>query len=390
MSQNTMGLMSGVLRINKTGSFNFYYSYNNIILTEINNIQGPNQIIVYPGPCSEKNNNTELNNFRLGENAFLAINCYDENNNKIFKGGEIFKTTINAIIQSSGVYTKIATKFVDNGNGSYNINFIPLYPGNYTIGITLASKGTQYGPIITKTIDSTQPCDSDKPIRCPNNNTECQKNFIDCYQKNSCSNQPLTPISCLVNNRSTCVKSQVECDCPVGYIKCDYMNVCVPISKDFLCSFNLQLDCKKLFPKKPYFCPDGICRASKDDCPSQRVCPYGLNLCPDLSCQKDRSNCNSYDDCHGDQIKCPDQTCVKNQKDCPSLITCSDPNKLVCPDGKCVSSDIECAAVPVCNPPINILCSINTCSNNINNCPKSVTCGHGKSLCSDIICKDSC
>jgi len=332
---------------------------------------------------------SQLSKVQPGENTYFLINCYDLFNNKISKGGEKFDVSINVLVTQSLVSTSINSIITDNGNGSYKVEFIPVYAGSYSVGIVLKSNNNLYGNITSFEIKSSF-CPPEMPVRCANDPTKCVKNGIDCIEKNPCATTPAKPISCLVNKQTACVASQVFCDCPDKYIKCDYMNTCVPEDKDYLCSFNLELNCLKQFPGKPYFCPDGICRATAQDCPAQRVCPLGYNLCPDLSCQKDRANCSNYEDCTGNQIKCPDQTCVNNQKDCPSIITCSKPGQFVCPDGRCVSTDLECNPIPVCNAPNNILCPSNSCSNSITNCPKSVACGHGKSLCSDINCKDSC
>jgi hypothetical protein len=392
VAQNVNGRISGSISIFKTGTFNFNYIYDGITLPVINNSQGPFQISIYPTVCSEKfpvTDMTQLSKVEPGENTYFLINCYDLFNNKISKGGEKFDVSINVLVAQSLVSTSINSIITDNSNGSYKVEFIPVYPGSYSVGIVLKSNNNLYGNITSFEIKSSL-CPAEMPVRCANDPTKCVKNSIDCIDKNPCATTPAKPISCLVNKQMTCVASQVFCDCPDKYIRCDYMNTCVPEDKDYLCSFNLELNCLKQFPGKPYFCPDGICRATVQDCPAQRVCPLGYNLCPDLSCQKDRANCSNYDDCTGNQIKCPDQTCVNNQKDCPSIITCSKPGQFVCPDGRCVSTDLECNPIPVCNAPNNILCPSNSCSNSITNCPKSVACGHGKSLCSDINCKDSC
>jgi len=207
----------------------------------------------------------------------------------------------------------------------------------------------------------------------------------------------MTPFSCMVKeldaNKESCVASQKDCDCKTGQYKCPITKVCVDDDKKFLCPFNLPINCltsKNISSKSPHRCPDGICRKSEKECSSPRVCPIGYIMCPDLSCRTDYKDCIQYETCGINDIRCTDQSCVTNQKDCPSTITCSKAGQVVCPDGECVSNEIYCRPLPTCNAPNSILCSNNVCVSDVKNCPKTISCGHEKALCEDIVCKDQC
>jgi hypothetical protein len=227
-------------------------------------------------------------------------------------------------------------------------------------------------------------------VACPNNNKKCVSNPIDCIEPtNNCmKTNPAKPFSCNVNKVQSCVKSQIECDCPDGKVKCVLTGACVD-NEDY-CPFNMPIDCANLYPQTPYFCPDGICRKNAQTCYSMRACPIGFTLCPDLSCRKDLSQCSKINLCDKSSIKCLDQSCVKDQKDCPNLVTCPKQGQLVCPDGSCVDNEVNCKPLQVCNAPNSILCPNNTCVSKIENCPKSISCGHSKALCDDLVCRETC
>ena len=58
-------------------------------------------------------------------------------------------------------------------------------------------------------------CNGTNPIFC-NNDYKC--NILECFDPpNNCDID--TPFKCRVNGIETCVKSQIDCDCPIGYIK---------------------------------------------------------------------------------------------------------------------------------------------------------------------------
>lgn len=93
-----------------------------------------------------------------------------------------------------------------------------------------------------------------------------------------------TPFKCPVNGTLTCVKSQVECDCPQNWIKCDYMKYCVPEVKPWMCPTFQKINCARKYGENYILFPDGICRLKDDPPPSQIVCPIGKVLCANLSC----------------------------------------------------------------------------------------------------------
>ena len=198
-----------------------------------------------------------------------------------------------------------------------------------------------------------------------------------------------TPFLCKVNGVEKCQASQNDCGCPTGMERCGYMNVCVFKEYIDMCPFTLPVNCKK-YGANYELCGDGICRLSKDYKPNQRVCPIGFILCPDLSCRSSYDECLTYENCKDNEIRCNDQTCVTDQKYCPSTITCSSPGMKVCSDGTCVENEIECSRLPKCPENTPILCNNNSCVADANSCPKSVSCGHGLSLCSDLICRENC
>ena len=183
-----------------------------------------------------------------------------------------------------------------------------------------------------------------------------------------------------------------ECEVK-GAKKCGYMNEAYPEDKseDDFCPYSFPLDCRRKYPNYPVLCPDGICRTSESLKPNQRVCPIGKILCLDLTCADSIDKCyNEWPECSLIQIRCPDQSCVDDQKNCPTTITCANESDVVCPDGTCVKNEIYCAKLKNCPEETPYLCSDNSCATKPESCPHSSACGHGKSLCSDLICRESC
>jgi hypothetical protein len=196
------------------------------------------------------------------------------------------------------------------------------------------------------------------------------------------------PFRC--DESSECVDSMTKC-VPEDAKQCPYMNASYPEGKSYLCSYYLPLDCKRKYPNYKQLCPDGICRKSQSLKPNQRVCPIGKILCADLTCKDNINECyNDWEECSDTQIRCPDQSCVDDQKNCPTTITCSKSTDFVCPDGTCVENEIYCSKLKTCPDETPYLCTDNSCANKPENCPHSVACGHGKSLCSDLICRTEC
>ena len=390
--ENKIGQLNGSLKIYKAGSYRVKYIYYGVEVTNMDYSKGPYDITIIPEVCNSKFpelNMTPIEKAITGIPTSFTISCKDVYGNRISTGGEAFNVMINVSVGEEGkISSDVKTKITDYLNGNYKVEFVPPLAGEYSLTIDL--RGEIYEGNKKFTILDNN-CPKTTPIVCPNKLDSCVADPFECIEKPAGYDCPsVLPFSCLVNNEKKCVKSQTECDCPPDMFRCEYMNICVPNDKPYLCSYSVQIDCKNLNSLWTLG-KDGICRENENDNPSQRVCPIGFLLCPDLSCRDSYSKCPNYDDCISQtMIRCPDQSCVKDQKDCPSTITCSKPNQVVCPDGTCVESELKCKSLPKCIAPNSILCPDNTCVSDIKNCPKSVSCGHGMSLCNDIICKNTC
>ena len=328
-------------------------------------------------------NQIQNENSILGEKITISLKCSDKFGNKLKSGGENF--TAYGFYESNGKYTTFELEIKDNENGEYIFSFLPSNSLEYTIIIY------QNNNLFKETIIKygSANCDENYPIFCPNKN-KCVKNKYDCLDNNNCPNEK--PFYCKKNNNYTCVESQTECDCPENYIKCGFMNYCVPENRKDMCPDNLisNVNICSIFKNFPQLCVDGICRKSLELEPTQKVCPIGNVLCADLSCRKNYDECFVSEKCKENQIRCIDQTCVDDVSDCPSTVSCGQSGNYVCPDNKCVSNEIECDALPVCNEDKPYRCHDNNCANEQKNCIKSVSCGHKMALCSDLICRTSC
>jgi hypothetical protein len=78
------------------------------------------------------------------------------------------------------------------------------------------------------------------------------------------------------------------------------------------------------------------------------------------------------------------------KKNCPTSITCPNVDDYVCPDGTCVENEIYCTKLKTCPDETPYLCSDYSCAKNPESCTHTVACGHGKSLCIDLICRETC
>jgi hypothetical protein len=315
LSENTNGLINGSLKIFTANNYIVQYLYKGSSLNSIDASRGPFDINIVPQSCSPKNPTVivdKLAKATTSSPTYLDVKCKDVYGNVINTGGEIFRIFITVNIEQSKTSTDVKSKLTDNNDGSYRVEFVPPLSGTYNLIIDL--KGDIYYTYKFPIKDNV--CPKETPNRCPNNSEKCVANLVDCIEnRGSCTTD--APFFCKVNGKETCVKSQTECDCPAGMTKC-FPNICVPSNKEYMCSFSLPISCSKLFPRAKVLCPDGICRASINDCPSQKVCPIGFFLCPDLTCRDDISKCAPYDDCpKKSMIRCPDQTCVNDQKECP-------------------------------------------------------------------------
>lgn len=388
-SEKSTGQIDFTVKVNKSGPYRFIYGYNKEDFFHVDTSNGPLDIVIRPGSCSRNNPQidiSQLNTIYTGDVAQVVVRCVDDFKNKIGIGGEKFSGIINVSASSTNISSQVNSNVTDNKDGTYTISFTPQIEGKYDIIATLDNK--KYGNLETVEIKDYS-CQKDKPVKCPNNPKICSASPYDCIEpKNDCPTG--TPFKCKIKGNEQCTSSQKDCDCPDGQVKCPISGVCVDSNKQALCPFNLPINCAKLFPTTPFRCPDGICRKNDKECPSQRVCPIGYLMCPDMSCRKDSSECFKYEPCGPEDVKCMDQTCVTNQKDCPNTITCPKKGQFVCPDGECVDNEVFCKPLPKCTAPNGILCPNNTCSSSVENCPKTISCNHGKALCQDIICREQC
>ena len=332
--------------------------------------------------CSSSNlYKDQLSSAIAGEEITFYLQCIDKFGNLVKRGGEQF-TSDNYYI-SNGRYTSFPIKIKDLKNGNYSFNFIPTAEGYYTISIFLDDKLFEE---LSFEVSKLQ-CGGSTPFLCPNKNL-CVSNRRKCIEPaNNCPEE--APFLCKVNFFEKCVKSQTECDCPFGFVRCDYMKYCVPMDRLDMCpnfSHITQKSCQKLkqFNK---LCRDGICRLTYDLSPTQKVCPIGKVLCADLSCRDSYYDCEVSDFCKG--FRCPDQSCVSDYRDCPSTISCQN-KKYVCPDGTCVDSEIECEPLPICPADKPFRCHDNLCVKNKYSCSKNVACGQRMALCKDLICRTNC
>ena len=325
----------------------------------------------------------ELDSAIIGKDVTFYLQCIDKLGLTIKRGGESF-TSDNYFI-SDGKITSFDLKINDLKTGNYSFNFIPFSEGNYFIKIYLDDElFLKFDFNIEK-----MRCKDSTPFLCPNKN-KCVSNRIDCIEpKNNCPEN--TPFYCKVEKTEKCVESQTECDCPSGYIRCDYMKYCVPEDRPDMCSDFSGISentCQKMKQFKN-LCSDGICRLNKDLSPTQIVCPIGKVLCADLSCRDNYDECAISDFCPEGQIRCPDQSCVEDYTECPSTISCQD-KKFVCPDNSCVDNEVECDALPNCSGDEPYRCHDNLCVKDQYSCVKNVACGQKMALCNDLICRISC
>ena len=372
------------------GDYKFEYLYNQKTISA-NVDKGPRQVTFVSGECSAENPQViypSENDTDVSITYEYTIICLDKYGNKVSKGGAKFTSEISLYIEESQNTINIEAKIDDKGNGTYIISFIPPLLGGYSIYTYL--DGNKYSELEFNLTEK----EYDEKYTCPNDRKKHVNDLRDCIPKeNRCDidNQKIDkPFKCS-EEANECVDSMTKCDAPKGAKKCIYMNALYPEGKEYLCSYSLPLDCKRKFTNYRIICDDGICRKSKALQPNQRVCPIGKVLCADLTCKDSVDECyNDWPECGSTQIRCPDQSCVDDQKNCPTTITCSNPDDYVCPDGTCVENEIYCSRIKTCPDEIPYLCSDNSCATQPENCPHTVACGHGKSLCSDLICRESC
>ena len=378
------------ISIHIVGSHQLHIFYKGEEVEKINNFkENLPKFTILTGPCFAEDNThfdlTPLEDAEVKLKAHFTFQCYDIFDNKITKGGEKF--TVKGDYLSTSNQGEIIpldnAKVVDNGDGSYNVEFVPNMKGTYLFNI-LAGK-EKYGEEVKFVLKEFQ-CTETNQILCPNKRM-CVENIIECIDPpNNCSES--TPFNCTVKGKYTCVKSQVYCDCPEGFIKCDIMNYCVPEDRPDMCPyfFERYFYCKEKHLTENY---DGVCR-EEDSGPNQRVCPIGKVLCADLSCRDNYKQCVVTDVQPYDKNRCIGQQLVTLAEECPSSITCESKDEFVCPTGKCVKNELECPSLSNCDEDYPYLCQNNVCAIDFKSCPEAISCGENKLMCPDNICREKC
>ena len=375
--------------IHLVGSYQLHIFYKGQEIEKVNNFkENLPKFTILTGPCFAENNNNfilpQANETEVKEQIIFSFQCYDMFKNKITKGGEKFTVKGEYLTNTNDgdVIPYDGAKILDNGDGSYKVEFIPDMKGIYFFNLLIGKE--KYGEEITIKVTDLE-CNHSQ-IVCPNKR-KCVDDILECIDPPS--NCPISkPFNCTVNDKYTCVKSRTECDCPENYIKCNLTNYCVPKKRRDMCPIfkykqaSCQVDNLKMNK-------DGICRKEQSG-PNQRVCPIGKVLCADFSCR------DNYDQCIVTQRRpkkmqrCLGQDIVRNADDCPSSITCSSKDEFVCPTGECVTNEIYCPKLTKCNKNYPYLCQNNICAKDAKSCPHSVSCGRNKLLCKDNICRESC
>ena len=380
------GELNYELNIHKIGQYQLHMYYNGEEIKTVNNGQSLPIFIMEAGPCyAEDNSNIDLTNINgiiSPKPVYFDFQCYDIYNNIITKGGENFK--VSGDINSNTGSLKISDLQVeDNDDGTYTVSFAPDEIGTYIIRIF--NDDEKYGEDITFNFDR-KTCSGSTPVLCPDN--VCKENLYQCITPpNNCDK--LTPFKCKVNGTEQCVKSQTDCDCPEGYYKCSYMHYCVPKNRTDMCARFLPANCNGYKGNYKSYA-DGVCRPIGGADPNQIVCPVGKVLCADLTCQDNYTLCKESGIVPPGRIRCVDQSTAKSANECPSTINCLDPNDVVCNNGQCVDNEIKCKPIKECPLSYPYLCSNNVCAKSFYDCSKGISCGVGRALCSDSICRDSC
>ena len=388
-SEKISGQLQFEVSIHIIGSHQLHLVYNNTEIFKVNKVEDLPVFTILPGPCRAENNEhidlSTLDSVQKYDNAYFTFQCYDIYNNKITHGGEKFTVSGKAIYKGND-YPVNTAEVYDNEDGTYTITFIPEVEGTYFFNLLVGKE--RYGEEIKWILNKTE-CSGENSVLCPNSN-RCVSQLNKCITPpNNCSIDK--PFECKVNGTVMCVKSQTDCDCPLGYYKCTMMNYCVRNDRSDMCPY---------FPQPKSFCKtidkslkifkDGICRLTTAHFPNQRVCPIGLVLCPDLSCRESHDECILTPELPSGSFRCIGQEIVSRADECPSTITCPNVNDVVCSDGSCVENEIYCPSVRKCFGDYPYRCSNNICADRYESCSRGVACGHKYELCSDFVCRETC
>ena len=373
------------LKVREAGTYQLHMYYKGEEVETVNDGQPLPLLTFEAGPCrAETNENFDLSNLngvKSEKPVSFSFQCYDIYNNKITHGGEDF-TVLGSVITPSDIISLDNMDITDNDDGTYTVSFVPNMSGKYLIRLFVDDE--KYGEDITVTYGDKK-CTGKTPILCPNG--QCAEDVYGCIvPPNDCPKDK--PFICKVNGTEICVKSRIECDCPLGYYRCSYMKYCVPDDRRDMCPTYKRRNCKTMDAKWKYFA-DGICRDETSTQPTQIVCPIDSVLCPDLTCRKDHDTCLRSPELEKNDVRCVDQEIVSYANECSSTITCSNPDHYVC-NGECVESELYCKPLRECPFETPFLCSNNMCVREASQCGTGIMCGDGNSLCQDHICREKC
>ena len=386
--ETAKGTLNYEISIHKVGGHKLHILYQNQEVPFVNTNEPLPTFNILTGPCYAEDNThfdlNPLNDTEVNLKTHFTFYCYDYYGNKINKGGETFKATANYENPDiQGIVPLDDPVVIDNGDGSYDVEFTPTMKGTYKINLLVRKE--KYGEMVVYELKEFS-CSGIKNIACPNKKL-CVSNILDCIgTKGNCTIDK--PFYCKVNDIFTCTKSQIDCDCPKGYIKCPIMKYCVPELRTDMCP-KFKSNVAMCMRNKMIYNYDGICR-KEDSGPNQRVCPIGKVLCADLSCR------DSYDECvetpvlSGLAQRCIGQQIVNSADDCPSSITCPSKDQVVCPTDECVDNEIECPGLTKCNVNYPYLCQNDVCAESYEACAQTISCGENKLLCPDSICRETC
>jgi len=387
--EKKVGNLTFDVGIRKVGPHQLHLYYKGKEVLTVNHGQKLPIFTILPGPCRAETNEhfdlTPLDDAEVNVKTYFSFQCYDVYGNKITKGGEIFTANGKLVLETVD-NIPVETEVIDNNDGTYNVEFVPEMHGTYVFDLLVDKE--KYGEPVKVEL-SKKVCSGSTSILCPNTN-KCVGNIQECIvPPNDC---PLEkPFKCKVNGTEQCTKSQIDCDCPEGFIRCSIMKYCVPEDRPDMCPAfkKSKSNCFKYGDDYTMFY-DGICRQQDYHGPNQRVCPIGYVLCADLSCRESYYDCVVTEFRENNKVRCLGQAIVTYDHQCPSSFTCPNEEDVACPDGTCVSNEIYCAALPKCPEETPYRCQNNQCVTDYSQCSQSIACGHTQSLCSDNICRDTC
>ena len=383
-------LSSGIkikLNIFRVGKYEISYFVDN---NKLQNVAGLSTIKVISGKCS-----TTIPKIRplsdvlySGQFATFEIMCCDRYNNNVTSNQ---KENFKFLIKTNNLPLNKTDIFTANSifsNGKFYAKFKPLFPGEYIITIFLGDKvyDNQYKVVVNSSY-----CTDEQSIMCSNRKCVNSINLCKSDIDSSCPTE--NPLSCSINGTKTCVKSYLNCDCPIGFIKC--RGACIKESmKKAYCNIPV-VNCSSILNKKAFSCPDDMsCRFDNNslNCGAKMVCPLGYIKCG-ISCIQKNESCNiELPKCPAGQIICWDMTCAVSHLKCPTKKSCifNGSSGFICPDGRCVINEFSCLPPPKCDDPTPYLCPDYRCVVSNISCQIKISCKNGEALCNNNKCKDNC